>query len=310
MTLRLRLPVLVGLGWLAELELVAGPVDQPQLRAALGLTLLILAPGWALRRALFLPAPAPGAEAVLLTLGLSIVSLILTGLALAVVRAGFGATEWMIGVGALTVGALVAAGRRRIESTPLRFKHRTLTFAVAPVLLVAVAVTASVRSAHDQEFPGFTQLWMTRQALPDHYAFGVTNREQRSRTYRLLVTDPNHELGRYAIALAPGETWRRDLDVGAARPVTASLLLPEEHFPYRQVRAVAPCPGPGLLGVCSQRDLVATGFCPKLRPGPVATPAGRSCAQASSRSGGRVFSPQSERATRWGTTAAAATAAP
>src|SRR5438876_5147113 len=134
------------------------------------LPLVLVLPGYALTSAL-LPAHSLGAaERLVFSLGLSLIIVILGGLALNWTPFGLNTGSWAVLLGGITlIASAVALVRRRgqnisasawlrVVDVGLNFRQGLLLGLAAIVVCGAVAV--SYLGAARQPFPGFTQLWI------------------------------------------------------------------------------------------------------------------------------------------------------
>src|SRR2546427_13204083 len=82
-----------------------------------GLSLVFVWPGYALSAALFPPGTFKPVERLLVTLGLSLVTSVLSALILNVASSGLQPTSWAVVLDLITLPALLAAGYRE-SATP------------------------------------------------------------------------------------------------------------------------------------------------------------------------------------------------
>ena len=200
----------------ASLLQVNSPVTLP----LLALPLAFLLPGYALTAALFPKGDLGFPETVTFSLGLSLAADIVGGVIINLTSDGLAVLPWTVFLVSVTLGGCaIAVQRRRHLRAPMPSQF-VLGLSVGQALLLglSVAVVTSalllVRSQAVQPSTGFTQLWARPAAILGQTAFdlGVYNSESKNMEYQLevkaggeLVTES------FAIALAPGETWKKVL---------------------------------------------------------------------------------------------------
>src|SRR5690349_17839062 len=131
--------------------------------AVLGIPVLLLAPGYVWLAAL-LPAPGPSFERSVLTVGLSLIVLVLGGLALQVTNLPLDRTGWSLCLAVvITVGTAVAWRRPSMVSMPrLRLRpSRSGVLLTLAGLVLAGAVTTAVVGARTAPQTHFTSLGLT-----------------------------------------------------------------------------------------------------------------------------------------------------
>lgn len=195
----------------------------------LTLPLVLVLPGYALTSALFsMPVPEVPKRLVL-SLGLSLVIVVLGGLMLNLTPWGLSTGSWAVYLSGITLGssaiALVlrrrqsipASGWLRVGNIGLNFRQRLLLGLAA--LIVCGAVVVSIIGAEQQPYPGFTQLWVlpSSGANPKNAVLlGVSNMELTTMEYRLAVNVDGKVVKEWpSINLNSHEKWE------------ATLLLPQ-----------------------------------------------------------------------------------
>lgn len=191
----------------------------------LTLPLLLILPGYALTSAVF-PRPVLGIpERLLFSLSLSLVIVILGGLALNWTPFGLRASSWSVLLGSITLSASAVALLRRREqdidgSGGVRIKNIGFTFRQGmllglAVIVVCAAIAVSIIGVARQPFQGFTQLWIlpTGGTNPKNAVhLGVRNMESTVMEYRLAVNvDGNVVKVWPSIGLNPNEQWEATL---------------------------------------------------------------------------------------------------
>src|SRR6266550_3262361 len=200
-------------------------------RVVLGLPLALVLPGYAL------------------TLGSSLASLAILGLALNWTSWGLTPASWTVAVATETLAATLLAiiRRRRRATDPVRFslggisRREWGTFGLAAVTLVAALMIVRA-GALEPRAAGFTQLWILpgTQTGGDEVRIGITSQERSTVTYELDLESDSQVVQTWSsIELAPGKTWQAEVMVKPIRPGarTAAVLfrLDLPHIAYRRV---------------------------------------------------------------------------
>jgi len=191
----------------------------------LTLPLVLVLPGYALTSALFLPHSLGEPERLLFSLGLSVVIVILGGLALNWTPFGLRASSWAVLLAGITLGSCAVAlvrrrgehlsvsGWSRVVKDGLTFRQGLLLGLAA--LIVCGAVTTSIIGASQQARPGFTQLWIlpTGGISPKNTVrLGVSNMESTVMDYSLNVNVDGKVVKKWpSISLNPNEKWEATL---------------------------------------------------------------------------------------------------
>ena len=155
------------------LAFVVPPDDVPV--RILTLPLVLVLPGYALTAAMF-PKRAFGIpERLVFSLSLSLIIVILGGLALNIMPFGLRASSWAVLLGVITLGAIgVALARRRGEGMqPGQSRRWNIGLSIPQGVLIGLAmvvlsgtVVMSFIGAAKQPRPGFTDSGFYRQAEP------------------------------------------------------------------------------------------------------------------------------------------------
>jgi hypothetical protein len=190
--------------------------------ALLGIPVLLLAPGYVWLAAL-LPASGPSFERSVLTAGLSLIVLVLGGLALQVTGLPLDRTGWA-GCLAVVVAAGVAVDWRRpgkvsLPRLRLRLSRSGVLLTLAGLVL-AGAVTTAVIGARTAPQTHFTSLGLTATS-DDNAVLQLHNAEGAARTYLLVVTTSTAEEERWTISVAANGNWSTTID---GRPGTSAVL--------------------------------------------------------------------------------------
>jgi hypothetical protein len=223
------------------------------LRAPAALVLILVLPGYALTAAIMDPSELQPAERLLLSLALSIVTTILSALALAFLTVKLTVIPWSGLLAAVTVGA-AAFGLRRGRG---RFVHRPrldllpaeLAALLCAALLLAGAATlgfTALRAPTGTE--GTTGFGL---APAPHVAnaveLDISSDRLHSTTYNVLLAVAGRSLEHFGpITLAPGASWTQVVHTPAGKPaVSARLYQPSApNVVYRSVSMVAGWLGP------------------------------------------------------------------
>jgi uncharacterized membrane protein len=187
----------------------------------LTLPLVLVLPGYALTSALFPRRTLGVPEHLVFILSLSLVIVILGGLALNWTSFGLRASSWAVLLGGITLGAsAVALVRWRGQSTPaprgLRVGHVGLTLRQGlllglAALIVCGAVAVSIIGAELQSYAGFTQLWILPAGganAKNVVRLGVSDMESTAMEYRLDVNMDGKLVREWSsIDLSPNQKW-------------------------------------------------------------------------------------------------------
>lgn len=102
------------------------------------------------------------------------------------------------------------------------------------LLITGGAIWLAQAGAASQQYPGFTELWLTAHSFSTSTDnLGISNQEGRTENYRLSLQEGRVST-KWDITLTPGQTWQRAVRVTAE--ARADLyLLPNLTKPYRYV---------------------------------------------------------------------------
>ena len=133
---------------------------------------------------------------------------------------------------ALSALLATAAGRTPERVPPARRDGEVLTAVRQPLLgalAVAVltgAVIISVLSAHAQNRPGFTQLWLVQEG--QGATMGVRNHEGQDQSYRAVLSRDGQVVRRQLLDLKPGQSWEQVVPWTGARDLDLDLYLTQD----------------------------------------------------------------------------------
>jgi uncharacterized membrane protein/LysM repeat protein len=251
---------------------IAFPEWQSPVRVALGLVVVLAAPGYALASALFPRIDdIDGVDRLAVTLGLSIAAVPLVGLAL-------NATPWGIRLAPMAVGLTVFVllftgiavwARARVGAarafawpwgTSVVWQWSSLATGVMVVLLGVPALAVALRpSDHHTEFyvlgsTGQLQSYPTKLEPGERFrlTLGITNREGVPISYRLGIPFDPAYANAVTTVIEPGDQWQRTLDLvapdGQGRTkLEFELYRPEDDEPYRSLHLFVTLPGQTLF---------------------------------------------------------------
>jgi uncharacterized membrane protein len=222
------------------------PVHEKIIQGIIALPLVFIVPGYMLAEAVFqkhllekmkmpLSIFRPGTtqplntlEYFTLSIGLSITCDILGGFLLNLFPIGLTTTSWLTFFGIFTLLLALVVVLQRLQqrqnwqSSSPRFSRiqlslsQLLLFGLAGIIVV-FSILFSIRSATQQPYPGFTQLWLLPPAQRESSCvvqLGVQNFEGTDVTYR--VTMQVNGVSRVTwvpVALAPQQTWNRSIPI-------------------------------------------------------------------------------------------------
>lgn len=219
------------------------PGTPEAIRIAVGLPMVLLAPGYFTSKALFPRRSARSAEGVALTLAISIAQGILITLLLNLLPWGLSTASWTIGLGSVvTLAAAVAAYRQPsartsgVRRASLRWHEKTL-IAIAIVVLVGSLAASRQPLAPPSAVHGYSELWLVHEG--DHLRIGVASLELHSTRYQLEVVAAGRPLSEYSLSLRPRGTWSKTIpDQGVAVEARLWLVLPSgDRTLYRDVQS-------------------------------------------------------------------------
>jgi hypothetical protein len=225
----LDLLAVVLVGDLATISLFAAP-HVVALRATLGLPFVILGPGYALMSALYAREPPEPATRLTLTLALSIVTMVLVGLALNAARIALTGRAFVLALLVVAAAACIVASVRRrgvvdaISISPavaLRSPwlwSTTILLAVFAGLLVMVA-----RPLPDPTYAGYTQLSGLRDGA--NVRIAVKSAEHLRRTYHLEALAASGRVVKRTFTLTPGQQLTQVIHIGAPLEQTVRVRL-------------------------------------------------------------------------------------
>ena len=223
------------------------PVPVPvAVTAGLGLV-LFAAPGYLLGQ-LLVRSGRTALERLAVSVGLALCVPVIGGLLLYLARLPLNRASWLGLLAGVTVAAdvLLFVRRRRNQEepdgpgrAPERARWRlqpgpAVAFALA-VVIAAGAVALAREGTVVQRYPGFTQLWLTRDARTQTLSLGIANNEGATTPYQLVLLHNGRSYGKpLKVTLRNGQVWRHSLPFTAN--VTAHLYRrPSFRRVYRQV---------------------------------------------------------------------------
>jgi hypothetical protein len=124
--------------------------------------------------------------------------------------------------------------RERAKSWPRVPRWQAIACGVA-VLIAGSAVWVARAGAESQQYPGFTELWLSSK---DHSTsvdnLGVSNQQGSTEKYKLVLLRKGRVSATWELTLATGQTWQKTVQI--TQPTKANLyLLPDLSRPYRYV---------------------------------------------------------------------------
>ena len=246
------LPLVVAATTALVGALLVGRADAPPaVRAVFGGVLLLYLTGYAVTEAFFAGRRLERTEHLAFSIGLSLCLGVLGGFVLDA-SGGLRADSWGALLGGMTIAACAIAAVRQpgrpepgVEQERSRGRlpdiPQLAMLAAAGVVMVAALLVARL-GVEQQPRPGFTQLWLVRDAA-GAMAVGLTNAEGKAETFRVELTVDGLPLADWgAIELSGGEGWRAVLPVpDARRPISrveAHAFRLDDEEPYRSATIV------------------------------------------------------------------------
>ena len=212
---RTDLTLVMGLAVAACVIAALLPASLAAFRAPIALPLVLVLPGYAVVRAIFVPDELRGAELALLSIAVSIAASIVTGLLLDLLSVRLTALPWMGLLAALTLGA-AARGTARGNARPISI----------PRLGLRGGELGFTPLAPPKRTTGNSMLWLVpapggRNAV----CVGVINQEFHADTFTVEVVVAGAPARRFSpIKLTPGGAWSRVVDVGSRKSVVTATL--------------------------------------------------------------------------------------
>ncbi len=247
------LEILCGGAALCALAALAIPLSA--LSVLFAVPLALFAPGYGITAATFARRSLGAAQIALLSVALSLITLVLGAFLLNYVPGGLGALSWallllIVVFGSCRFAALARkAPKPRRELLRIALGRREAALILAGVLLAALAVGLAMRTLPAKNADGYTELWVSPDALSQRAEIGVGSEEQHAASYLLQVRlgAGGQPLVR-RFTLRPGETRRLGFKAPPA-PSSAPLAVSARLFlsarparVYRRVSAWIPAP--------------------------------------------------------------------
>lgn len=221
----------------------------PAVQTILALPLVFLLPGYALAMALFPQHKTAVPERLLLSVGFSLASIVISGLLLNLSPWGLQTHSWLVVLVGLTLVSSSIAWWRREPSyyevvteakRPFRF-----TLPWQPILLLSLAIVITIMAVQIAQLPspsdgleGYTQLWVEPASEDNRLTIVFESKELEETTYQL-----DAKIGDFiiyqskAITLSAGQSWTAVFPRPSNQPFTATLhrLDSPDEEPYREV---------------------------------------------------------------------------
>jgi uncharacterized membrane protein len=223
------------------------PLELVRLVAALPLTLFL--PGFALVEAAFGEGELALPKRLTLSVGVSLIVLVLGALILNVFPFGLVTASWAVFLPLVVIAACRWAALKRkrpAEARPLRASiarpsARTALLVGAAILIGAASIALAQKPLPAKNAEGFTVLWMLPTAREDGVVVGVESNKQDPASYRLEVKVGKESQSReYRLKLDPGEERTFEVEVpskpsGRTRVVASLYRKSEPQRLYRRV---------------------------------------------------------------------------
>jgi hypothetical protein len=206
---------------LAQAAMLSTVVAAPlPIQLLFGLLLVFVLPGHALTAALLPAAELRFSERFLMTLGLSLVVSVLSGLLLNLTSDGLQPSSWAILLSLLTVAALIPASQRQPARTSTLNLRQTVQavgnlrsnvlFAAALLIAVAAMVMSWNGARTLESRYTLTQMWIQPAGSSDRTAeVHVRSMERQPLEYRVVLTAGSAPVAPpSSFRLQPGQEWR------------------------------------------------------------------------------------------------------
>jgi len=231
--------------------LVAALVPWEILRIVAALPLTLFLPGYAIVAVAFGSSELAPPKRLTLSVGVSLMVLVLGALVLNVFPFGIRTASWAVLLALVVVAACRGAALRRGRPQPRRKSRSPLAgyrpswgavaMLAAAVVLAGAALVLAQKPLSAKHAEGFTALWMLpTDSREDAVRVGVVSSEQDPASYRLTIEVGKSQSHDYRVDLDPGEEESFEVEVprapGSRRHVVASLYREEkpQHL-YRRV---------------------------------------------------------------------------
>lgn len=229
---------------------------HPLVRLIGAIPLVLVFPGFALMRAVFVARQLPLPAQLALTLGLSLSTGAIGGVVLQFVASRVSGPGWLILLGCVTVAAVVVRGvrtRRRpksVERSIRAFSRLSRTDVLYLVVAAAItfgAVGQAFLAARGSFAPDAPQLWIAPVGgSPTSLEVGVSNLQSAAASYRVVLTGTTHDPVTFSVDLAARETWRTTISTDESQngqPLDVKLYSDAIGVdPIREVRFWPPAP--------------------------------------------------------------------
>jgi hypothetical protein len=213
--------LVVGLAGAAWLLANGATFDGSILRAALGIPLVLLLPGYALAAAIFPMRPPHRTEQVLLCLGLSLAAAALGGLVLHLTPWGIQAGSWAtLLFGVTFISSVVASLRRRPIPRPRSRPAASTSLVPAATfllsgLVVAGAIWIARMPSAQQADQAYSVLWAVPAAgdPANRIRLGISSGEAASTGYIVRVVAGTQTVQEFSLEVAPTGTWETEVQL-------------------------------------------------------------------------------------------------
>jgi uncharacterized membrane protein SirB2 len=201
---------------------VFAPIVSPTwLTTMLALPLIFVLPGHVLTEVLFYRRKIASSHRLLLTLGLSVVIVIISGLLLDLLAPGLQRVSWIVCLSVyIVVGMLLVLARRgKVEGREIRLRRLQIyEYCIFGLALggVIFALQYANEGVMQQPHPGFTQLWLL-PAGGCAVRLGIHSFELSSVAYRLAITANDVSVStQFPSVLRVGEQFEKTVTVPLA----------------------------------------------------------------------------------------------
>ena len=244
---RLSISTWIAIAGVIVLVLIVLDAYPKALLNMLSVPLVLVLPGLLLTLLLF-PRNSLGLpERLLLSVGLSVTFIALSGLLLAWTPWGLQAkTLWIALLVSLAVGGTILFLRRRrepgekISFQSFNFNARQWILMVLAAIVTVMAVRVASTPTPQPGLQGYTMLWVRPAEIANTVRVGVESEEFQTTRYQLKYEFNDTVREGAVIRLEPGESWQRDIyvpvDKLAGKSFTVLLYrLDEPENVYRRV---------------------------------------------------------------------------
>lgn len=248
--------LVVGLAALLAVLVSLSSIDAVALRLPLTILLPTVLTGYAITAAVDASHRLTGLETVLYSIGLSLATAALTGLALNRTSEGLVRTQWAIGLAAIVVVAVAVAWLRRTSATddprtaaidgPATGPRKATVLAalIAAIVTIGSLVFANLDARSVEDGVETTALFAVPTADGDNVRVGITHHGEEEGSFRVTLAGPRERPIEIGPVTVPAEgTWSEKVEAASAPDGLTARLLSGESGEVLRTATLAPSQG-------------------------------------------------------------------